>query len=108
MWARAEKYSSRLRVWPIVWILILPAYVLPQSNTGELRLRITDPDGLAVKATINLVSEVNVLHKSLATDAQGVLTAKLLPFGFYKVEIQQEGFAPFSESVEVRSAVPAE
>jgi outer membrane cobalamin receptor len=92
----------------MVWILILPASVWAQSNSGELRLKVTDPDGLAVRATIELASEVNGFRKSLPTDEQGTLTAKLLPFGLYKLEIQQEGFAPFSESVEVRSAVPAE
>lgn len=66
------------------------------------------PDGLAVKSTVELVSEVNRFHKSLATDGQGMLTAKLLPFGVYRVVIQQDGFAPFAESVEVRSAVPEE
>lgn len=61
-----------------------------------------------MKSTVELVSEVNRFHKSLATDGQGMLTAKLLPFGVYRVVIQQDGFAPFAESVEVRSAVPEE
>jgi outer membrane cobalamin receptor len=86
----------------------LPVCVFAQTNSGELRLKVTDSDGLAVKSTVELISEVNQLHKTLETDEQGTLTAKLLPFGLYRVEIQHEGFAPFTQSWEVRSAVPAE
>ncbi len=92
----------------LLWALCVPVSLLAQSNSGELRLKVTDPDGLAVRSTVELVSEVNRFHKSLVTDEQGILTAKLLPFGLYRVEILHEGFAPFSESLEVRSAVPAE
>ena len=31
-----------------------------------------------------------------------------LPYGIYQLEIQQSGFAPISESVEIRSSIPAE
>src|SRR5882724_5663656 len=108
MRTRAKGFVARAGIWALVWLLIPPAGLRAQSNSGELRLKVTDPQGLAVKTRIDLVSEVNCFHKSLVTDAQGMLTAKLLPFGLYRVEIQQEGFAPFSQSVEVRSVVRAE
>ena len=79
-----------------------------QSNTGELRIKVTDPAGLGVKSSVQLVSEANQIRKTLLTDDAGNLVAKLLPFGVYRVEVQREGFAPFSDSVEVRSAIPAE
>ena len=79
-----------------------------QSNTGELRIKVTDPAGLGVKSSVQLVSEANQIRKTLLTDDVGNLVAKLLPFGVYRVEVQREGFAPFSDSVEVRSAIPAE
>src|SRR5882672_960913 len=108
MRTRAKGFVAMAGIWALVWLLIPPAGLRAQSNSGELRLKVTDPQGLAVKTRIDLVSEVNCFHKSLVTDAQGMLTAKLLPFGLYRVEIQQEGFAPFSQSVEVRSVVRAE
>ena len=104
----AERISAELRLWALLWLLALPASVCAQSNSGELRLRVTDPEGFALKSTVELVSEANRLHKSLVTDEQGLIVAKLLPFGLYRVEILQEGFAPFSESVEIRSAAPRE
>jgi len=82
--------------------------LLAQSNSGELRLKVTDPDGFGVKSSVQLVSEVNQLRKSLLTDEGGNLVAKLLPFGLYRLEVQREGFAPFSDSIEIRSAIPAE
>ncbi len=107
--ASSRKSVCRIRLlFPLLLVCGLAGGALAQSQSGELRLRITDPDGLAVKSTVELVSEANRFHKTLTTNAQGLLTAKLLPFGLYRVEIQQEGFAPFSEALEVRSAVPAE
>jgi hypothetical protein len=88
--------------------LLCPAILPAQSNTGELRLRVTDPSGEAVKSSIELVSEANQFRKTLVTDDAGTVAAKGLPFGLYRVRVDQQGFAPFADSVEVRSAVPAE
>ena len=35
-----------------------------QSNTGELRLKVTDPTGLAVKSSVEMVSEANHYRQS--------------------------------------------
>ncbi len=88
----------------ILWAVSLCA----QSNSGELRLKVTDPTGLGVKSSVQLVSEGNQVRKTLVTDETGNLTAKLLPFGVYRLEVQREGFASFSDSIEIRSAIPAE
>ena len=79
-----------------------------QSNTGELRVRVFDPHGFGVKAAIDLVSEGNQYHSVLSTDDSGGLVAKRLPFGMYRVQIQQPGFAFVSERIEIRSAIPVE
>src|ERR1700736_4289296 len=87
---------------------LCPATLLAQSNTGELRLKVTDPSGDAVKSSIELVSEANQFRKTLVTDDSGTVAAKRLPFGLYRVRVEQQGFAPFADSLEVRSAVPTE
>jgi outer membrane cobalamin receptor len=97
---RAMKSCLILLLWAV------PLYA--QSNSGELRLKVTDPAGLGVKSSVQLVSEVNQVRKTLVTDDSGNLVAKLLPFGVYRLEVQRDGFAPFSDSVEIRSAIPAE
>jgi hypothetical protein len=86
----------------------LASSALGQSNTGELRLKVTDPAGLGVKTAIGLVSEGNQFRETYVTDEEGQAVARRLPFGIYTVEVRHEGFAPFRESLEVRSALPEE
>jgi outer membrane cobalamin receptor len=88
--------------------LLCSAAVLAQSNSGELRIHVTDPSGLGVKSSVELVCEANEFRKTLTTDDAGELTVKRLPFGVYHLQIENQGFADFTESVEVRSAIPAE
>jgi hypothetical protein len=80
--------------------------LLAQSNTGELRLTITDPAGLGVKSTVELVSQANQYRSTFTTDAQGKLDAKRLPYGIYQIQIEAPAFAQVAESVEIRSALP--
>jgi outer membrane cobalamin receptor len=91
-----------------VFALLLALPLWPQSNSGELRIKVTDPAGLGVKSSLVLVSEANEFHKVLMTDDAGDVTVKHLPFGVYRLEIQHSGFAQFDDSIEIRSAVPAE
>jgi hypothetical protein len=87
-------------------LLLFALPLVAQSNTGELHLKVTDPSGLGVKAAVQLVSEANDYQNSLSTDESGVLIAKRLPFGVYRIQIQQPGFAEVSTPVQIRSAVP--
>jgi len=82
------------------------ASLFGQSNMGELRLKVTDPAGLGVECSVELVSEANQFRRVFATDEAGNLVVKRLPFGVYRVEIRHPGFALFAELVEIRSAVP--
>jgi TonB-dependent receptor-like protein len=100
---------ANIRAFSLALILLaLSCTLLAQSNTGELRLKITDPDGLGVKGAVELVSEANEFRLKFATGDSGTLIAKNLPFGVYRIAVEREGFAPYSGSVEIHSAVPAE
>lgn len=89
-------------------LLLCSMPLFSQSNTGELRIKVTDPSGLGVRCSISLVSEANQYRNTLATDEQGNLDAQRLPYGVYQIAIQRAGFADVSETVEIRSAIPAE
>lgn len=89
-----------------VCLLALP--LAAQSTMGELHLRVTDPRGSGMKASVQIASEANQYDSTFATDDFGHLVAKRLPFGLYDVRVEQPGFAPASASIEVRSAVPVE
>lgn len=47
-----------------------------------------------------------IFRERLETDEQGILVAKRLPFGTYRVAVTRDGFATFAGLVEVRSALP--
>src|SRR6266404_449466 len=79
-----------------------------QSNSGELRLKVTDPSGSAVRSSIELVCEANQFRRTYETDSSGATTAKRLAFGVYDIGVEQPGFAPYHNLVEIRSAVPEE
>src|ERR1700740_913416 len=88
--------------------LFLAVSLSAQSRTGELRLRIADPAGLAVKASVEIVNDGNQFRQVFQADDEGRVVAKQVPFGVYAIHVEQQGFAPFTGSVEVRSAVPTE
>src|ERR1700678_1425276 len=90
----------------IIAVLLWAIPMLAQSNTGELRLTVTDPSGLRLKSTVELISEANQYDHTFTADDQGNLDAKRLPYGIYQVQIQAPGFAEVSESIEIRSALP--
>ena len=79
-----------------------------QSNSGELRLKVTDPAGLAVKTTVQIISEANGYRNNLATGDGGRLDVQRLAYGIYQLEIKQPGFAQISESVDIHSSIPTE
>ena len=94
--------------WVVLLVLLFAAAVRAQNDTGELRLTVTDPAGLAVPCSAELISNSNQYRRTFTTDPDGKVTAKRLPFGIYRLRIQQGGFAPSSELLEIRSAIPLE
>jgi len=91
-----------------VFSLLCSLLLFGQSNSGELRLRVTDPSGLAVKTAIQIVCEANQYGRVLSTDDQGTLMLQRLPYGVYQLQIKQPGFAGVSQSVDVHSSIPIE
>ena len=90
----------------LVIVILWSAALFAQSNTGELRLKVVDPSGAGVKVTATLVSQANQYHNTVTTNDQGTLSVQRLAYGVYQLTIEQAGFAPVSESVNVRSTIP--
>src|ERR1700716_2066657 len=88
--------------------LLWTAAQFGSSNTGELRLSVTDPSGLPLQSAVELVSEANQLVKTLETDPQATLSAKRRPYWRYRVEVSRDGFATFAGLLDVQSALPTE
>ncbi|MGA2850264.1 MAG: TonB-dependent receptor [Terracidiphilus sp.] len=90
-------------------LLFLMAFpLLSQSNSGELRLKVADPSGLGVRATVQIVSNANQYRRTLVTNDQGTLDIERLPYGIYQLEIERPGFAPQAISIEIRTSLPTE
>jgi len=89
-------------------IVLLALPLFGQSNVGELRLKVSDPHGLGVKAFVILASDAVQVHRSLVTDDAGFLVARNLPFGPYQLTVESEGFSSFGGRIEIRSALPTE
>lgn len=90
----------------LVLIFLSCSGLCAQTNTGELRLKVTDPSGLGLKTKIEISSSANEYRSTLATDNSGNAIAKNLPYGIYRVTVQQPGFAAVSQTIEIRSALP--
>src|SRR5215470_5261769 len=93
-------------------VFVAAAFVLAlqfgQSASGELRIVVRDSSGLPVECRATLVSEANDISQALETNASGESVAKRLPFGRYRITIDQSGFTPYDALVDVDSAVPRE
>jgi hypothetical protein len=88
-------------------ILCLAASTLhAQRVRGELRIEVHDSAGAAASADAELLSEANQLHRTFKIAQDGHYTAQDLPFGVYRLNINAEGFAPWTSLVDVRSEVP--
>src|SRR3954469_24900722 len=92
--------------WACVFLFVLGQF--SQTNTGELRLIVTDPGGLPLPGRIELSSESSKIDLPIDTDAHGQASARRLPFGRYRVSVVRSGFTPFSALVEIHSALPLE
>jgi hypothetical protein len=91
----------------IVALFFLSAWnAQAQRVRGELRIEVRDPHGAALAPSGELSSDAHQFKRAFVAGADGRYVAQDLPFGVYKLSLQAEGFAPWSELVEIRSEVP--
>ena len=89
-----------------VLFLLFAVPLCGQPNKGELHLRLVDPSGRAIQGAVEIVSQANQYNSTLKTNKQGDLDVQRLPYGIYRIDVDLSGFAPFSQSVEVRRSLP--
>lgn len=71
-----------------------------------LTILLAGATGATVASIADLVSEGNQFHRNFHIDHEGHYVAQDLPFGVYRLSVNAEGFAPWTEVVEIRSEVP--
>jgi hypothetical protein len=100
-------HSNKMRVIAILALFFLcPLNVWAQRVRGELHLEVHDLQGTPVPSPGELVSEANGFRRTFVAGSEGRYVAQDLPFGVYRLSLQAEGFAPWSDLVEIRSEVP--
>ena len=98
---------TALRLGGALALLILCALsAYAQRVRGELRVEVRDAQGAALATSGELANEANQLHRAFAVGSDGRYMTQDLPFGVYRLTLRAEGFAPWSELVEIRSEVP--
>ena len=99
--------SKTIRGTVVVALLFLSAVSAEaQRARGELHIEVRDTQGAAVALSGELVSAANQFRRTFETAADGHYVAQDLPFGLYRLSFHAEGFAPWSNLVEIRSEVP--
>jgi hypothetical protein len=85
-------------------LLVLPAAA--QWDRGELRIEVRDPQGSALAAAGELVSEGNQFRLTFEVGEDGRYVAQNLAFGVYRVSLTHAGFVRSTHLVEIRSILP--
>ena len=86
------------------WVIAICFVALPalgQVNNGELHVTIADPSDHPGKTSFAVTSTGNQYANTLSTDASGRAVVKTLPYGLYVIRVQEPGFNPVVQAVEV-------
>jgi len=87
--------------------LALGLYAYAQSNSASLNGTVLDPSGAVVaNATVEINNPVSHFDRSTMTDSAGRFSFPNVPFNPYHFSVTGAGFTPYTQDVELRSAVP--
>jgi hypothetical protein len=96
-----------VRIFPAIFILIAVLNAHAQSgNAGVIQGTVTDGSGAVIPgAEIHLLNQISQFDRTAVSDATGQFSFSNVPFNPYHLSVKASGFAPFTEDVELRSAV---
>jgi hypothetical protein len=94
-------------VWALSMLLCVARVSAQSGNAGSVEGTVKDPSGAAVaNATVEISNPVSSFERSVTTGADGSFRFTNVPFNPYHVVVTAEGFATYTQDVEVRSTVP--
>jgi outer membrane cobalamin receptor len=109
--------TAALLNWQLIYGILTPMLIVSvlltlaqfaTSNSGDLRVIVTDPSGLPLRAVVEVSSQGTQVRDRAETTVEGTAVLRRLPFGSYRIAASAAGFATSSETIEIRSATPAE
>lgn len=91
----------------MVGLFFVPRVSAQSGNAGSIEGTVKDQSGAAVEnAKVEISNPVTGLQRSTVTAADGAFRFTNLPFNPYHMVLIAEGFAGFTQDVDVRSTVP--
>ena len=83
---------------------------LAQTESGQVRLTVSDPSGLALPSSGSLGSDASHTQRvfAMTDDSRRWFTFDHLPFGIYRLVVEHIGFQRYTTLIEIRSAIPRE
>jgi Carboxypeptidase regulatory-like domain/TonB-dependent Receptor Plug Domain len=101
------KKSPRAAYILVFFALALPALAQSGGSSASISGTVLDPSGAVVpNATVEIHNPVSAFDRSTTTDSAGRFSFPNVPFNPYHLSVTGAGFAPYTQDVEVRSAVP--
>ncbi len=80
----------------------VPRAVSAQTETGQIKVKVTDPQGAVVAgASISVKSTTTGSERTSATNEEGVATITALQPGVYDLTVTGNGFAPYKQQANV-------
>jgi hypothetical protein len=91
-----------------LWLFGVAACLAQQSGAaGGIEGTVTDPTGAVVAgAKVEAHNPVSGFDRTTTTDAAGKFSIPNVPFNPYHLSVTAQGFAAFSQDVDVRSVLP--
>jgi hypothetical protein len=89
--------------------LALSSTAVAQSagNSTSVNGTVVDPSGsVVVNAKVEIHNPVSQFDRTTTTDSAGKFSFPNVPFNPYHLSVTAQGFAPYSEDIDVRSVVP--
>lgn len=92
--------------WALAITSICCSLVSAQSRNGEIRLRVTDPSGGGMQASVKIQGPSASVDRVIDTNPEGDIILGSLPYGTYRLEISKDAFATQVIRIDVGSDTP--
>ena len=88
------------------FLIVVIAVSAQVGNSGSIEGTVKDPSGAAIPgATVEISYAVSGFTRTTTTGADGIFRFTNVPFNPYHMAVSAKDFAPYSQDVDVRSAV---